>query len=87
MNKPEVLRCRACKQGLLARVLASGRGLPLGLPHSDARNWEGHNETVGYESFRQELNKAKGALTWDAETHVENFGVRELEWLAIFLGC
>lgn len=87
MRRTEVLRCRSCKQGLLSRVLASGCGLPLGLPHRNARNWDAHNAPLGYEMFRQELSRAKGALSWDAETHVANLGVRELEWLAVFLGC
>ncbi len=67
-------------------VLDAGRGLPYGLPHENARNWDGDDAPFGYEQFCAELDRAKSMLPVEVEEKILRLGVREVEWLAVFLG-
>lgn len=71
-------------QEFLREACKSGRGLPFGEPHMEARS-SGKDDEYSYSKFKAKLRRIREMFPADDVEVLEEFETCHLEWLAVFL--
>lgn len=71
-------------QEFLRVACETGKGLPLGVPHTKAKG-RGENSDYTYSKFKSKLRRIREIFPVDNVERLEQFQTYHLEWLAVFL--